>query len=190
MTVVNDQIISQLNIFEPFSSKQSFSAEGQKVLSYGLSSFGYDLRLSDKEFYIFCDDDSDSQSIIDPKRFDLNTGEFRQCHHTKVGSYFVLPPMTYALGFSLEYITMPFNFIGICLGKSTYARCGLIINCTPLEPGWKGHLTIEMFNATNRPMKIYANEGILQVILYQGLVPDNPYTGKYQSQENQITFAL
>lgn len=190
MSVVHDNIIKSSEIFDPYSDKQSVDKNDQKILSFGVSSFGYDLRLSAKEFFIFTDSDSDKQETIDPKKFNKKIGTFEKCLKDDSGEFFILPPQSYALGVSVEHITMPDNFIGICLGKSSYARSGLIINCTPLEPGWNGYLTIEMYNTTSKPMKIYANEGILQVIMFMGCVPDISYIGKYQDQLDKITFPI
>lgn len=189
MTVINDDLIEKYKIFDPFHLKTTQDENQALILSHGVSSFGYDLRLSDKEFFIFGDNDTDQELIIDPKKFDKRIGYFSKTITDLSGTYYKLPPKSYALGVSVENITMQPDQIGVCIGKSSYARSGLLINCTPLEPGWHGFLTIEMYNTTHYPMKVYANEGILQVIIYKGIKPVTTYRGKYQDQNNQITFA-
>ena len=135
-------------LISPFESKQIREVEGEKIVSYGVSSYGYDVRCSN-EFKIFTNTHS---SIVDPKKFDPKsfvdvTAE--QC---------IIPPNSFALARTVEYFKIPRAVLTLCLGKSTYARCGIIVNVTPLEPEWEGHVTLEFSNTTNLPAKIYANE--------------------------------
>ncbi len=174
--IKNDRWIRQMaakGMIEPFNDKQV----RQGVISYGVSSYGYDMRISD-EFKIFTNINS---TIVDPKGFDPKSFvDFK-------GDVCIIPPNSFVLGRSVEYFRIPRDVIVICLGKSTYARCGLVVNVTPLEPEWEGHVTIEISNTTPLPAKIYANEGIAQ-ILFLGAeeVCETSYkdkTGKYQAQK-------
>ena len=147
------------------------------VISYGISSYGYDLRISDK-FKIFT---VSNNSEIDPKKSDSqNFTDFQ-------GNVCVIPPNSYVLATSLEYFKLPRDVIAICLGKSTYARCGIVVNVTPLEPEWEGHITMEISNTSPKPVKIYANEGIAQLIFLGGselcLKSYADKKGKYQAQK-------
>lgn len=149
----------------------------ENVISYGCSSYGYDIRCSN-EFKIFTNVNT---SIIDPKHFTENNFV-----DVVDDNYIIIPPNSFALTISVEYFNIPRDVIGICFGKSTYARCGIICNVTPLEPEWEGHLTIELSNTTPLPAKIYANEGIAQIVFIKGnSVCTTSYkdrAGKYQSQ--------
>lgn len=147
------------------------------VISYGLSSYGYDMRITD-EFKIFTNVNS---AIVDPKNLDPKSFiSFK-------GKECIIPPNSFCLTRSLEYLKIPRNIICICIGKSTYARCGIIVNVTPLEPEWEGYVTIEISNTTPLPVKIYANEGICQVLFLKGeencLVSYADKKGKYQKQK-------
>ena len=149
----------------------------KNVVSYGLSSYGYDIRVSN-EFKIFTNINA---QVVDPKDFDENNVvDF-------VGDVCIVPPNSFALARTVEYFRMPPNVLAICLGKSTYARCGIIVNVTPFEPGFEGHITIEISNTTPLPAKIYANEGIAQVLFLKGDEQcETTYAdrkGKYQKQE-------
>lgn len=149
---------------------------GKGVVSYGLSSYGYDIRVA-KEFKIFT---NIGGTVVDPKNFDeKNVVNF-------VGDICIVPPNSFALARTVEYFKMPYNVLAICLGKSTYARCGIIVNVTPFEPGFEGHITIEISNTTPLPAKIYANEGIAQVLFLEGdEICEINYAdkkGKYQNQ--------
>jgi dCTP deaminase len=149
---------------------------GKGVVSYGLSSYGYDIRVG-REFKIFTNVNS---TLVDPKNFDdKNIIDY-------VGDECIVPPNSFALARTVEYFKMPRNVLAICLGKSTYARCGIIVNVTPFEPEFEGHITIEISNTTPLPAKIYANEGIAQVLFLEGDEPcETSYkdkSGKYQSQ--------
>jgi dCTP deaminase len=159
-------------MIEPFAERQV--REG--VISYGVSSYGYDVRISD-EFKIFT---NVYTATVDPKNFDPRSFVDWQ------GETCIVPPNSFALARSVEYFRIPRNVLTICVGKSTYARCGLIVNVTPFEPEWEGHVTLEISNTTPLPAKIYANEGIAQVLFFES--DDPPSTsyadrrGKYQAQ--------
>ncbi len=176
MSVLSDRWIKKMalekEMIQPFVSKQ----EGKKVISYGLSSFGYDARVSD-EFKIFTDVDS---AVVDPKNFKSNSFVSRKVKEC------IIPPNSFVLASTVEYFKIPKDVLVICLGKSTYARCGIIVNVTPLEPGWEGHVTLEFSNTTPLPAKIYANEGAAQFVFLQGneepLVTYEKRNGKYMKQ--------
>jgi dCTP deaminase len=127
-------------------------------ISYGLSSYGYDARVAD-EFKIFTN--VDTSSVVDPKNFERD--QLRRSQE----DYCIIPPNSFALARTVEYFRIPRDVLVICLGKSTYARCGIIVNVTPLEPEWEGHVTLEFSNTTPLPAKIYANEGVAQMLFYQ-----------------------
>ncbi|MFZ8801965.1 MAG: dCTP deaminase [Candidatus Calescibacterium sp.] len=156
--VMSDKWIKKMakeyGMIEPF--EENLVRKG--VISYGLSSYGYDFRIAD-EFKIFT---NVASTIVDPKNFD------ERSFVSVKGDYCIIPPNSFVLGRSVEYFRIPRDVIGICLGKSTYARCGIIVNVTPLEPGWEGFLTVEISNTTPLPAKIYAWEGIAQVIFVKG----------------------
>jgi len=159
-------------MIEPFCEEQV----GKNVVSYGVSSYGYDIRVGN-EFKIFT---NVSSSVVDPKNFDdKNVVDF-------VGDTCLVPPNSFALARTVEYFRIPDNVLAICLGKSTYARCGIIVNVTPFEPGFEGHITIEISNTTPLPAKIYANEGIAQVLFFEGdeqcKTTYADKNGKYQKQ--------
>jgi len=161
-------------MIEPFEEGQIRNG----VISFGTSSYGYDIRVAD-EFKIFTNINS---AIVDPKNFDPRSMvDFR-------GEVCIIPPNSFALGRTVEYFRIPSNVLTICLGKSTYARCGIIVNVTPFEPEWEGYVTLEISNTTPLPAKIYANEGIAQVLFFEGDEPcDITYAmkkGKYQGQQS------
>ncbi len=160
-------------MIEPFVENQVRAG----VVSYGLSSFGYDIRVAD-EFRIFTPA-TGQLTVVDPKAIDERAmAPFR-------GEVCIIPPNSFALARTVEYFRIPRNILTICLGKSTYARCGIIVNVTPFEPEWEGFVTIEISNTTPLPAKIYANEGIAQVIFFEGEEPETSYAdrrGKYQGQ--------
>lgn len=162
-------------LLDPFVDHQVSSG----VISYGLSSCGYDIRLSDT-YLVFSPFACLSESlIIDPKRFD------KRLFTEHKGDYCIIPPNSFCLSVSEERFSMPINVVGICIGKSTYARCGIIVNVTPIEPGWVGYLTIEISNTTPLPAKIYSYEGICQIQFWHIDEPDVTYEsriGKYQDQ--------
>ena len=162
MGVCSDQWIRRMatekGMIEPFVDGQIKKSEtGERVISYGLSSYGYDLRVSN-EFKVFT---NVYGSVVDPKAFDDRSFvdmETDVC---------VVPPNSFALARSVEYFRIPREVLTICVGKSTYARCGIIVNVTPFEPEWEGHVTLEFSNTTTLPAKIYANEGVAQMLFYQ-----------------------
>jgi dCTP deaminase len=176
MSILSDRWIKKMalekEMIKPFVEKQ----ESNKNISYGLSSFGYDARVSN-DFKIFTDVDS---AIVDPKNFKNNSFVSRK------GNECVIPPNSFALASTVEYFKIPKNILVICLGKSTYARCGIIVNVTPLEPGWEGYVTLEFSNTTPLPAKIYANEGAAQFVFLKGNEePEITYDqrdGKYMKQ--------
>ena len=176
MTVLSDKWIKEMvrtnNMISPFENKQ---VRDNKI-SYGLSSYGYDARVSN-EFKIFTNVNSE---IVDPKNFKLNN------FISKKGDECIIPPNSFALSSTVEYFRIPNDVMVICLGKSTYARCGIIVNVTPLEPSWEGNVTLEFSNSTPLPAKIYANEGAAQFIFLKGNEkPEITYAdrnGKYMKQ--------
>ena len=176
MTVMSDKWIRQMatehGMIEPFVENQR--REG--VISYGLSSYGYDARVA-PEFKIFTNVDS---AVVDPKKFSS------QSFVDRTGDSCVIPPNSFALGRTVEYFRVPRDVLVICLGKSTYARCGIIVNVTPLEPEWEGHVTLEFSNTTPLPARIYANEGACQFLFLKGEgPPEVSYAdrgGKYMRQ--------
>jgi len=180
MPVKNDRWIREMatkhEMILPFEEKQV--REG--VISYGLSSYGYDLRVAD-EYKIFTNVNS---TIVDPKKFDARSFvEF-------TGPDCIVPPNSFALARSVEYFKIPRNVLTICVGKSTYARCGIIVNVTPLEPEWEGFVTLEISNTTPLPARVYSNEGLCQIIfLGSDEVCETSYKdkkGKYQSQQGIV----
>jgi dCTP deaminase len=171
------RMAAEQKMIEPFESGQVRSLDGHRIVSYGTSSYGYDIRCSD-EFKIFTNINS---TIVDPKQFDPSSFvDFK-------GPVCIIPPNSFALARTVEYFRIPRNVLTICLGKSTYARCGIIVNVTPLEPEWEGHVTLEFSNTTPLPAKIYANEGVAQVIFIESdEVCETSYKdrgGKYQGQK-------
>ena len=163
------------------------TADDTQVLSYGLSSFGYDLRLSPNDFKVFRHVPG---TVVDPKNFRPQNLETVALESDENGSYFILPARSYGLGVAVEKLCLPSNTSAICVGKSTYARCGIIANVTPAEAGWSGHLTLEFSNSSAADCRIYANEGVVQMLFFQGDDCTTSYenrTGKYQHQNEQIT---
>lgn len=161
--ILSDRSIAELvkksKIIEPFADKQvRYDSENKKIISYGLSSYGYDARVSN-EFKIFTNIDS---ATVDPKNFVTQSFVDR---NTEICT---IPPNSFALARTVEYFRIPRDILVICVGKSTYARCGIIVNVTPLEPEWEGHVTLEFSNTTPLPAKIYANEGACQFIFLKG----------------------
>jgi len=164
--------VEQYQMIKPFQNAQV--REG--IISFGTSSYGYDFRVSD-EFKIFT---NVNNAVVDPKNFDAQAFvDFR-------GPVCVIPPNSFALAKSFEYFKIPRDVLGICLGKSTYARCGIVVNVTPLEPEWEGYVTVEISNTTPLPAKVYANEGICQVLFLKGTqtcaISYGDKKGKYQKQ--------
>ena len=164
------------DMIKPFEERQVRTG----VISYGVSSYGYDLRIAD-EFKIFT---NINNTLVDPKRFDTRSFVDYQ------GEVCIVPPNSFALGRSMEYFKIPRNVLTICVGKSTYARCGIITNVTPFEPEWEGFVTLEISNTTPLPAKIYANEGIAQVLFFESdEACETSYAdrqGKYQGQQGIV----
>lgn len=195
MTLLNDRDISALaenDIFSPYVGEKCKTLEtGISALSFGLSHAGYDIRLSDKQFLVVSREFSKKKGELDPKSFDSTLPYDAALNHDQNGAYFRLPPHSYGLGVSLELISMPEDVIGLCFGKSTYARCGVVINVTPIEPGWSGHLTMCVANTTGYPARIYANEGIVQVVMLRSSSASaKAYgDGKYQNAGANVQLA-
>ena len=162
MSIKSDKWITEMSktqsMIEPFSENQvRLDKDGEKLISYGVSSYGYDVRCSN-EFKVFTNIHS---AIVDPKSFDEKS-------FVNIDSDIcVIPPNSFALARTVEYFRIPRNVLTVCLGKSTYARCGIIVNVTPLEPEWEGHVTLEFSNTTNLPAKIYAGEGVAQMLFFE-----------------------
>ncbi|OUT96915.1 MAG: dCTP deaminase [Betaproteobacteria bacterium TMED41] len=180
MTIKNDNWIRKMakeqNMISPFEDSQIRSINGNRVISYGTSSYGYDVRCAD-EFKIFTNINS---STVDPKNFDSESFvDFK-------GKICIIPPNSFALARTVEFFRIPRSTLTVCLGKSTYARCGIIVNVTPLEPEWEGNVTLEFSNTTPLPAKIYAEEGCAQMIFFESDEDcEKSYLdrdGKYQGQ--------
>ncbi len=180
MSVKSDRWIRQMareqRMIEPFAEAQ----KRERVISYGLSSYGYDLRVAD-EYRIFTNVNT---TIVDPKNFDARSFvEYK-------GDICVIPPNSFALARSVEYFRIPRNVLTICLGKSTYARCGIIVNVTPFEPEWEGYVTLEISNTSPLPARVYSNEGLCQVIFLESdelcEVSYKDKKGKYQAQQGIV----
>lgn len=167
------EYVKRYRMLEPF--EEALKRNG--VISYGLSSMGYDIRVTD-DYKVFT---NVRAAVVDPKQFNHDSFvDFK-------GSVCTIPPNSFALARSVEYFRMPRSVMGVCIGKSSYARCGIVVNITPLEPEWEGHLTIEISNTTPLPARIYSFEGIAQVLFFEaGSLPDVSYAdrkGKYQAQQ-------
>ena len=183
MAIKSDRWIRQMSeqhgMIEPFEAGQvRTGGAGEKLVSYGTSSYGYDVRCA-REFKVFTNVHS---AIVDPKNFD------EKSFIDIVADECIIPPNSFALARTVEYFRIPRDVLTVCLGKSTYARCGIIVNVTPLEPEWEGHVTLEFSNTTNLPARIYAGEGVAQMLFFQSLPDDVCETsykdrgGKYQGQ--------
>ncbi len=179
MSIKPDRWIRRMaaqGMIEPFEDGQVRTVSGAPIISYGTSSYGYDVRCA-SEFKIFTNINS---TIVDPKRFD------RASFVDVKSDVCIIPPNSFALARTVEYLRIPRNVLTICLGKSTYARCGIIVNVTPLEPEWEGHVTLEFSNTTPLPARIYANEGVAQMLFFESdescEVSYRDRDGKYQGQ--------
>jgi dCTP deaminase len=181
MSIKSDKWIRKMaaetGMIEPFEPGQVKQHDGQRIVSYGTSSYGYDIRCAD-EFKLFTNINT---TIVDPKNFDENNFV-----DVSGKGYCIIPPNSFALARTVEYFRIPRNVLTICLGKSTYARCGIIVNVTPFEPEWEGFVTLEFSNTTPLPAKIYANEGVAQVLFFESdevcEVSYKDRGGKYQGQ--------
>jgi dCTP deaminase len=161
----------------------------RKVISYGLSSYGYDLRLSPNDFRIFRHVPG---TVVDPKNFTTANLEPVSLQSDHQGDFFIIPAHSYGLGVVKELVRMPSNTMAICIGKSTYCRTGIIANTSPIESGWRGHITIELSNSSNADCRVYANEGIVQLLFFEGAPCETSYaarSGKYQDQKHEVTLA-
>jgi dCTP deaminase len=180
MSIKSDRWIRRMaetqKMIEPFEAGQVREAAGNRIVSYGTSSYGYDVRCA-SEFKVFTNINS---TIVDPKAFDAKS------FVDLSAEVCIIPPNSFALARTVEYFRVPRNVLVVCLGKSTYARCGIIVNVTPLEPEWEGHVTLEFSNTTTLPAKIYANEGVAQMLFFESdEVCETSYRdrgGKYQGQ--------
>ena len=180
MSIKSDKWIRKMSLeqemINPFEPDQLRHINDKKIISYGTSSYGYDVRCSN-EFKIFT---NINHNIVDPKNFDSQS--FVELDSDEC----IIPPNSFALARTIEYFKIPRSTLVICLGKSTYARCGIIVNVTPLEPEWEGHITLEFSNTTPLPAKIYANEGVAQILFFESdEVCETSYKdrcGKYQGQ--------
>ena len=177
MSIKSDRWIKEMSIKNDMISPFVDGSIKKGKISYGLSSYGYDIRVSN-EYKIFT---NVNNSIVDPKNFDSKSFiDFK-------GDVCIVPPNSFALARSIEYFKIPRNVLTICLGKSTYARCGIIVNVTPFEPEWEGHVTLEISNTTPLPAKIYSNEGLCQVLFFESdedcKTSYKDKLGKYQSQK-------
>lgn len=176
--LMSDRRITELafNAATPMIHPFEYGEKRSGKISYGLSSFGYDARLSPR-FKLFTDHHA---GVVDPKALD------ERCFAAVQGASIIIPPRSYVLGATIEYFRIPKNVLALCVGKSTYARCGIIVNTTPLEPGWEGQITLEISNATPCPVKLYAYEGICQILFFESKeAPETSYAdkgGKYQHQ--------
>ncbi|MFJ2546968.1 dCTP deaminase [Pseudomonas sp. NPDC087612] len=180
MSIKSDKWIRRMaqeqGMIEPFVERQVRGESDNRLISFGVSSYGYDVRCAD-EFKVFTNINS---ATVDPKNFDA--GSFVDVK----SDVCIIPPNSFALARTVEYFRIPRNVLTICLGKSTYARCGIIVNVTPLEPEWEGHVTLEFSNTTTLPAKIYANEGVAQMLFLESdeecEVSYKDRGGKYQGQ--------
>jgi len=172
------KMATEHGMIEPFVATQVRKQDGNPIVSYGLSSFGYDIRVS-RHFRIFT---NVYGSVVDPKAFDAKGLVEID------GDVCLIPPNSFALALSVETFRIPRNVLTICVGKSTYARCGIIVNVTPFEPGWEGQAVLEISNTTPLPAKVYAGEGLAQVLFFESEIPcDVSYAdrkGKYQHQDS------
>ena len=185
MAIKSDKWIRRMaqehGMIEPYSPELVREVNGQKIVSYGTSSYGYYIRCAD-EFRVFTNINS---TIVDPKNFDPNSFV-----EVSGKGYCVIPPNSFALARTMEYFRIPRSVLTVCLGKSTYARCGIIVNVTPFEPEWEGYVTLEFSNTTPLPAKIYANEGLAQVLFFEAdeecEISYADKKGKYQRQQSIV----
>ena len=189
------ELVRKIEVAERFQSERAslldldWPPAKVPVLSYGTSSYGYDIRLSPAEFLAFRHVPG---TVMNPKRFNPANLEPAPLHQDEDGRYFILPAHTYGLGVALEKLKVPPNITVICLGKSTYARLGIIVNTTPAEASWEGHLTLEFSNSSGADCRIYADEGICQLLFFEGDPCETTYedrAGKYQYQPERVTLA-
>jgi dCTP deaminase len=193
MTLLSDKEIKHLaqkeGMIQPFHGQLVNEKDGKRLLSYGLSSYGYDIRLSPKQCLVFGGVQSGD---CDPKAFNPDILKPAELLEDEKGTYFILPPYGYCLGVAEEYIKLPGDVSVVAVGKSTYARSGIMCNITPAESGWEGYLTLEISNCTSLFNRIYANEGITQLLFFRGNPCETTYQdrkGKYQSQKQEVVYS-
>ena len=192
MSVLSDQEIKDLaaeGMIAPFSDRLINERDGIKLLSYGLSSYGYDIRLSPSQCLLF---GGVQHGMCDAKNFDPEILKETELHEDERGRYFILPPFGYCLGVAMEYIKLPRDVTVVAVGKSTYARAGIMANITPAEAGWEGYLTLQISNSTGLFNRIYADEGICQLLFYRGEPCVTSYQerkGKYQKQPPEVVLS-
>jgi dCTP deaminase len=192
MSVLSDKEIRKFakkGMIEPFQDRLVTKEKNVPVLSYGLSSYGYDIRLSPSQCLLF---GGVQHGMCDAKNFDPEILKETALHEDERGKYFILPPYGYCLGVAIERLALPRDITVVAVGKSTYARAGIMANITPAEAGWEGHLTLEISNCTPLFNRIYANEGICQLLFYQGEPCEVSYLerkGKYQNQPLEVILA-
>ena len=193
MSILADWEIKELaeneGMINPFVKQQVKHENGKRLLSYGLSSYGYDIRLSPKQCLIF---GKVQAGDCDPKDFDPDILKPAELLEDDKGQYFLLPPYGYCLGVAMEHIKLPRNVTVVAVGKSTYARSGILVNITPAESMWQGYLTLEISNCTGLFNRVYANEGITQLLFYRGNPCETSYQdrkGKYQDQPYEVVYS-
>jgi dCTP deaminase len=193
MTILCDTEIKKFaleqGMIEPFMDRLVNQEDGRRILSYGLGSYGYDIRLSPKQCLVF---GRIQEGVSDPKDFNPKILKETELLSDERGKYFLLPPYGYCLAVAEERLKLPQNVTVIAMGKSSYARSGIIANITPAEAGWEGYLTLEISNATGHFNRIYANEGIIQLIFLSGTPCEVSYQdrkGKYQNQKQEVVYS-
>ena len=193
MSILSDWELKALclngKLIEPFVQHVVKEEKGRKILSYGLGSYGYDIRLSPKQCLIF---GGTQAGVCDPKSFDESILKESELKKDEKGEYFLLPPYGYCLCVAHERLELPEDITVVAVGKSSYARTGILCNITPAEAGWKGYLTLQISNCTGLFNRIYVNEGITQLLFYRGkpcLVSYKDRKGKYQDQPKEVVYA-
>lgn len=193
MSILSDVEIKQLALDEgmisPFQNRLVSEEDGRRILSYGLSSYGYDIRLSPKQCLVF---GRIQAGDCDPKDFEEEILVPSELLHDEKGLYFILPPYGYCLGVAEERLKLPRDVTVVAVGKSTYARSGIMVNITPAESGWEGYLTLEISNCTGLFNRIYANEGVTQLLFFRGNPCEVSYQdrkGKYQNQLQEVVYS-
>ena len=193
MSILSDHEIKDLaleeGMIQPFQDHLISEEDGRRLLSYGLSSYGYDIRLSPKQCLVF---GGVQRGDCDPKDFDTSILKHTALLEDEKGKYFLIQPYGYCLGVAEEYISLPKDVTVVAVGKSTYARSGIMANITPAEALWRGHLTLEISNCTGLFNRIYANEGICQLLFFRGNTCDVTYSdrkGKYNDQPKEVVFS-
>jgi dCTP deaminase len=178
--------MGQEGMINPFTPSLVRQKDGLPLISYGLGSYGYDIRLSPSEFRVFRHIPG---TVVDPKNFNFNNLEPVQHHKDEKGEFFILPAHSYGLGTARERLDVPNDVTVICIGKSSYARAGIIANLTPAEAGWRGYLTLEFSNSSSADCRLYTNEGIAQLLFFEGEPCEVTYSdrkGKYQDEPESV----